>query len=132
MVRLTILRKTLVAYLAICLFSSSVFAALSKIEDDFMQNVEDTSKSLSNSVALKNATQALSDAKELEQAFAEVEGFYVNKGDAHDAVELSRQSKQLSGEIITLVKKADFGTAEIKTTELSRACKACHNFYKKS
>lgn len=125
-------RKTLAACLAVSLFSTSVFAALTKIEDDYMQNVEDTNKSLANNVALKDAKGATSDAKELAQMFAEVEDFYQRQGDAPDAVQLSKKSKDLSVEITKLVAAKDFDTAEQKAAEISRACKSCHNFYKKS
>lgn len=124
-------KRTLV-FLTAALLSGSVLSSINKIEDDFMQTVEDTNKSLANNVALKDAKGATSDAKELEQMFAQVEDYYLRKGDAQDAVQLSRKSRDLSVEITKLVSTKDFDTAEQKASELSRACKSCHNFYKKS
>ncbi|MBS1161085.1 MAG: hypothetical protein H6R15_3504 [Proteobacteria bacterium] len=114
------------------LFAGSVFAAQSTIDDDFMRTVEDTHKSLTGNVGISNAPGSIADARELAVMFAQIEAFYVDKGDAPDAVTLSRQSRELSDAIVKSAGRQDFETANLKTTELSRACKSCHNFYKKS
>ena len=126
------MHKKIILCAAVALFSTSVFSSLTKIEDDFMQTVEDTNKNLANDIATRDARASVADAKELQAMFAQVEAFYDGKGDARDAVTLSRKSKDLSDEIIKLVVKNDFDAATEKATDLSRACKSCHNFYKKS
>jgi hypothetical protein len=97
-----------------------------------MRTVEDTNTSLANNIALKDAPSSTADAKQLESMFEKVEVFYSHKGDANDAVTLSKKSKDLSVDILKLVSARDFDTATVKATDLARACKSCHNFYKKS
>lgn len=126
------MRKTSLSFLATLLFAGGVFSAQTAIDDDFMRNVEDTHKSLTGNVGVNNGPGSIADARELAAMFAQVEAFYAQKGDAPDAVDISRQSRELSNDIAKLVGSKDFDTANQKSTELSRACKSCHNFYKKS
>lgn len=126
------MRKVLPFLAGVFLFAGSVLAAQVEIDEDYMRSVEDTQKSLVDNLAGKNAKASSADAGELAGMFAQVEAFYVAKGDAAEAVKLSAQSKDLSGEIVKLVAARDFATASGKAEEIQRACKACHNFYKKS
>ncbi|MFP5391936.1 MAG: hypothetical protein ACLGI6_10395, partial [Gammaproteobacteria bacterium] len=52
-------------------------------------------------------------------------------GDGLSAVELARQSRDLSTQIVGLVGAGNFGEASNASTTLSRACRTCHTFYKK-
>lgn len=98
---------------------------------DLMQNIEDANKSLSSNIALANTQAAGDDAKELARMFLEVETFFTHKGDATNAVDLARQSRELSAEIVQLVATGKFEVATDKATTLSRTCRTCHTFYKK-
>ena len=64
--------------------------------------------------------------------FAEIEAFYKAKADAEEAIGLSKKSLQLINEIDKSVAASDFDTANAKASDLSRACKSCHNAYKNS
>jgi len=114
------------------LFASSVWAAVAELDSDLMQAVEDVNKSMASNIALKDKKGSLSDATELSGMFAEIEHFYVSKGDADDAVKLSRKSRELVADILKSVNGGDFDHATNLATDLSRTCKSCHNFYKKS
>ena len=98
---------------------------------DLMQNIEDANKSLSSNIALANKQAAGDDAKELTRMFQEVETFFEHKGDAKNAVDLAKQSRELSAEIVQLVAAGKFDAATDKATTLSRTCRTCHTFYKK-
>lgn len=124
------MRKT--AFLTALLLGVGLACAETAIDDDFMRSVEDTHKSLTGNVGVGNAPGSIADAKELAGMFAQIEAYYVQKGDAPDAVTISKQSRELSNDIEKLAGSKDFETANLKATELSRACKSCHNFYKKS
>ncbi|MDR1349866.1 MAG: cytochrome c [Zoogloeaceae bacterium] len=102
-----------------------------EIDMDFMQDVEDVSINLTDNIARHDTDPILSDAKELINAFAQIEAFYIAKGDTEDAVQLSRKSKELSQKIIQQIDSKDFDSAAASATELARACKSCHNFYRK-
>lgn len=126
------MRKTRTPFLLAALFAGSVLATQVEIDEDYMRSVEDTQKSLVDHLAGKNAKASTADATELADMFARVEAFYAAKGDAVEAVKLSGKSKDLSSEIVGLVAAKDFASASGKVEEIQRACKSCHNFYKKS
>lgn len=115
---------------------SSVLAAGVSADDvemdqDLMQTIEDTNKSLSSNIALQRVDASITDATELNNMFAVVEAHFIKKGDAANAVDLSKKSKDLSQDIIKLVNEKNFDSATNSATELSRTCKSCHTFYKK-
>ncbi|MBN9695033.1 MAG: hypothetical protein J0L85_04485 [Zoogloea sp.] len=114
------------------LFTGSVWAAVAELDSDLMQAVEDANKSMASNIALRDKTGSLSDATELDGMFAEIEHFYVSKGDADDAVKLSKKSRELVADILKSVNSGEFDHATNLATDLSRTCKSCHNFYKKS
>ncbi|RYY02525.1 MAG: hypothetical protein EOO53_13155 [Gammaproteobacteria bacterium] len=102
-----------------------------EMEMDLMQNIEDTNKSLSSNIALQRVEPSLEDAKQLTSMFEVVEAHFVKKGDAENAVDLSKKSKELAQDIAKLVTEKNFDTATNLATDLSRTCKSCHTFYKK-
>ena len=112
--------------------AGGVRSADDEIDTDLMQTVEDTNKSLASNIALQHAKEASSDAKELAAMFAQIEAFYVRKGNTEDAVGLSQKSRTLTADILRSVAAKDFDAATNSATTLARTCKACHNFYKKS
>jgi soluble cytochrome b562 len=61
-----------------------------------------------------------------------VEAFFAAKPDAHDAVELSKKTRDLTDAIAKAVGEGRFDAAQDSATELSRTCRTCHTFYKKS
>lgn len=126
------MRQFRLFFAVLALLSGSVFSAQVEVDEDFMRSVEDTSKSLTDNLAQRNAKGSRSDATELEQMFAQIEAFYVAKGDAPEAVGLSKKSRELSAAVNRLVGTGDFDNAAGSANEIVRTCKTCHNFYKKS
>jgi hypothetical protein len=124
-------RKALAAFAALLVIAGSVRSA-EELDVDLMHEIEDNNKSLASNIALKDAKAAGSDAKNLAEAFATVESYYTKKGDAPDAVELAKKSKELSTQVQVLLSNSDFGAATDTATNISRNCKTCHSFYKKS
>ena len=112
--------------------TGSVISAQVDVDDDFMRSVEDANKSLANHIAVKDTKGIKGDTQELSAMFAQVEAFYAAKADADDAIAITKKSRQLIGEIDQSVAAKDFDNANAKASDLSRACKSCHNFYKKS
>ena len=124
------MRKLIVLVYFSMIFSTAVFAG-EEMEDDLMQNIEDVNKSLASNIALQRVNPSLEDAKQLSSMFEVVEAHFIKKGDAENAVDLSKKSKQLSVDIAKLVTEKNFDTATNLATDLSRTCKSCHTFYKK-
>lgn len=111
--------------------SASVNSAEVQLDTETMQTIEDLNKSLSSNISLKDAKGATSDAKELTELFAKVEQHFLQKGDAQNAVDLSKKSKDLTVEIINSIAAKNFEAATDAATSLSRTCRTCHTFYKK-
>lgn len=126
------MRKILVLGLSLLAVAGSVISAQIEIDDDFMRNVEDSNKSLANHIAIKDVKGVSGDTRELSEMFRQIEAFYAAKEDAKDALDITKKSRQLVDEISHAVAGKDFDGANMKASDLSRACKSCHNFYKKS
>ena len=103
-----------------------------ELDSDWMHAIEDANKSLASNIATNKPDDAAADAKELGDWFVKVEAYYQAKADAPDAVELAKKSRELAQRIGQAIAARDFGAATHSATELSRTCKTCHNFYKKS
>lgn len=125
------MRKLIVLIGLSALLSAGIHAEEEGLDQDLMQNIEDVNKSLSSNIALQRVDPSLEDAKQLNSMFEIVEAHFIKKGDAANAVDLSKKSKDLSQDIIKLVNAKDFENATNSATELSRTCKSCHTFYKK-
>ncbi len=128
-------KRLLLAHLllasSINLLSFSVTADETEMDMDLMQNIEDTNKSLSSNIAQEKVSESKTDAQALDSMFAIVETHFVKKGDAENAVELAKKSRSLATNIIQSVDSKNFESATNSATELSRACRSCHTFYKK-
>ena len=126
------MHKTItLAFAAILLLPLSVAADEAGLDTDLMQSIEDTNKSMSSNIALKDAKAAVSDSKELNEMFSKVQTYFEQKGGAADAVDLAKKSRTLTDTIVAAVGHNDFDTATESATTLSRTCRTCHTFYKK-
>ena len=125
-------KLTIALAASLVLIGGVVRAADGELDMDLMQTIEDTNKSLASNIATQNTQGSTADAKELQALFGQVEAHFVSKGGADDAVDLSRKSKDLAGTIVKSVGSKDFTTASDAATTLSRTCRTCHTFYKKS
>ncbi len=126
------LGRTLLACVLLALLASGVRSAEDGFGTELMQSIEDSNKSLASNIALKEAKAASADAQELASMFTKVQTYYTQKGDAPDAVELAQKSHDLTLKIQSSVTANDYASATGAATDLSRTCKTCHNFYKKS
>jgi len=118
-------------FIALMAGVASVKSAETELDTDLMQSIEDTNKSLSSNIALKDGKAATADSKELNAMFDKVEIFFVHKGNANDAVDLARKSKELTGNIVSAIDENNFDSASNSAAALSRTCRTCHTFYKK-
>ena len=126
------MRKSIAVIGTLLALAGGVRSAQEELDSDWMHAIEDANKSLASNIATKKSNEAGSDAKELGDWFVKVEAYYQTKGDASDAVELAKKSRELALRIGQSIAAKDFDAATHSATELSRTCKTCHNFYKKS
>lgn len=120
-----------ILYFSLAVATGSVVAGEVSIDEDYMQVMDDRTKSLTSNIALKNGQAAVEDARELDQMFNDVEVFYVHKGNATDAVNWTKASRNLAAAITQNVASNDFDTASEKAASLAKTCKECHSVYKK-
>ena len=106
--------------------------APAELGTDLMQAIDDANKSLSSNIALKDARASASDARDINQDFIQVEAYFAARPDAHDAVDLARKTRELTDLIVQSVGSGNFDAAADSATALSRTCRTCHTFYKKS
>ena len=125
------MQRKLIAFGAMLFVSAGLALAAVELDTDLMQNIDDTNKSLSSNIALKDGKAAIADAKSMNDMFGTVETYFVQKGDAANAVELTKQSRELTLAIVKAVTANDYDAATDAATTLSRTCKKCHTFYKK-
>jgi len=126
------MRHTRIVAAVLLAAAGAAWAAETEMDTDWMRAIEDANKSLSSNIALKNAKGASADTRELDELFVKVVDFFETKGDAHDAVDLSKKSLELTRDISRSVNAGDFDAATGAATNLSRNCRSCHTFYKKS
>jgi hypothetical protein len=123
------MRRTILSTLVFASLITALSPSHAEVDEDFMQTVEDTHKSLTSNLAIQNAESSVTDAKLLEGYFVEIEDHFVKKGDAQDGVDLSKQSRDLIADVLKTVAANDFDGASRQSAELGRKCKACHKIY---
>ena len=116
-------------WLAAALLSGGVLANQAVVDEDSMQLMDDRNKSLANRIALKDEAGAKDDARALNEMFSDVEVYFEQKGKS-DAVDWSKQSRELSEQITRYVAANVFDHASQSAVTLSKTCKACHQVYK--
>jgi hypothetical protein len=125
------MQRKLIAFGAMLFVSAGLAFAAVELDTDLMQNIDDTNKSLASNIATRDGKAAIADAKSMNDMFGTVETYFVQKGDAANAVELTKQSRELTLAIVNAVAANDYDAATDAATTLSRTCKKCHTFYKK-
>jgi len=95
-----------------------------------MEGVEFDLNEMQASISLEETESAIELAGRLEQAFAQMEGFFADWGYAEDAVLSSQQYQERSRRVVELLKAGDFNKAYDVSVEFSDHCKACHDNYK--
>lgn len=125
------MRKKIIVLGALLVTLAGLALAAAELDTDLMQNIDDTNKSMASNIALKDSKAAIADAKSMNEMFGHVETYFVQKGDAVNAVDLTKKSRELTLTIVSSVTSNNFDAATDAATTLSRTCKTCHTFYKK-
>jgi hypothetical protein len=108
-------------------------SALAQSVDEFdawMRTIDEKNQSVQRNIGAKDASAALADAKTLQETFKLVEGFWRQRGNAPDAVELSQKAQQLGGEVMKSIAAKDFPNASTQSIKIAETCTACHRLYR--
>ena len=108
-------------------------SVLAQSVDDFdawMQTIDQKSQSLQSNIAAKNTEAATADARTLQETFRLVEGFWVKRGNAPDAVDLSQKAQQNAADVAKLAAAKDYDAASTQAIRIAETCTACHRLYR--
>jgi hypothetical protein len=125
------MRKLILFGFCIVAIMASGLLHAGTVDEDSMGLMKDKQKSLSSNLSLNDTKGATDDANEILDMFNDVEDFFIKKGNAQDAVDWTKQSKDMLSTIVKYVGAKDFDTAAKTSVTLAKTCKECHNIYKK-
>jgi len=116
----------------VLVLASSVATAESEFDfEELMEAVDNNTHNLQDSITNKDRDSAIALAKELQNAFKLVEGFFDKRGNAADAVADSKIYQDNAAAIVKFVEANDYESASNKAIEISKSCdQACHDTYK--
>lgn len=112
------------------LSSGAGLAAQFEVDRDFMETLEDKTRSLNSRLALKESAGARDDARALAAMYEKMALFYSQQREASDAVTWSNQGKDLSNEISRYAVAKEFDRALQSAAMLGNTCTTCHRVYK--
>lgn len=112
-------------------FHGVVFAESEFDFEELMNDVETKIQNVQNNIAAKDAATATTQAKELQDEFKLVEGFFEKRGDAPDAAHNAKEYQNKALSIQNALTAGDFDTAAAAANDFSKECRgACHDKYK--
>jgi hypothetical protein len=98
--------------------------------DEWMQRIDRRSQSVQRNLAAADAGAASADAREIGELYGSMEAYFSRRGNAGNAVKLSREGRELAATVVRSVASKDFATASKAAVSIARACRACHLDYK--
>lgn len=122
-----ILSLTLMCILLTC---GAVLAQGPDEFDAWMRTIDEKNQSVQNAIADKNSKAAVADAKALEDAFKQVDSFFVKRGGATDAVALAKQAQREAANVAKLVTGENFVAAAEESIKIAETCTSCHRLYR--
>jgi hypothetical protein len=99
-------------------------------DDDLMRDLDKSLKYFEPDIIAGNAQGALDDAAVLDEGFKYTLGYFLKKGDADDAVQISKEGQSYVAAAIKSVSENNFEAAADAARGASKACRACHEIYK--
>jgi hypothetical protein len=126
------MRKMINLFGIVLVLASSIATAESEFDfEELMEAVDNNTHNLQDSITNKDRDSAIALAKELQNAFKLVEGFFDKRGNAADAVADSKIYQDNAAAIVKFVEANDYESASNKAIEISKSCdQACHDTYK--
>lgn len=126
------MRKTINLFGIILVLASGAVAAESDFDfEELMETIDTNSHNLQDSIVNKDRDSAIALAKQIQDAFKLVEGFFDKRGNAADAVADSKIYQDNAAAIVKFIEANDYESASNKAIEISNSCDdACHDTYK--
>lgn len=126
------MRKMINLYGIIFVLATGIVYAEAEFDfEELMETIDTNSHNLQGNISNKDANSTIAIAKEIQNEFKLVEGFFAKRGNAADAVTDAKRYEDMAAEIVKFVEANDFESASNKAIEISKACDtACHDTYK--
>jgi hypothetical protein len=122
---------TAVALATLAVFAAGRVFAQSVLDfDEWMQRIDRRSQSVQRDLAAGDATAAVADAREIGELYGSMEAYFFSRGNAGNAVKLSREGRELAASVAKSAAAKDFATASKAAVSIARACRSCHSEYK--
>ena len=118
--------------LAACLAAAAVPATPQSVLqfDKWMQSVDRRSQNMQRSLARRDSTAALLDAREVGELYRLMQEYFAQRGDAAEAVKLASDGATLADDVIKSLQNNDLDTASTSAIAIARGCRDCHTKYK--
>jgi hypothetical protein len=126
------MRNTLILLAAALILAGGPAFAESDFDfEELMNDVETKTQEVQNNIAAKDFTTAGAEAKQLQEAFKLVEGYFAGRGDAADAVANAQDYQKKAQAIQDALSAGDADTAANAANDFSKQCRGvCHDKYK--
>jgi hypothetical protein len=98
--------------------------------DAWMRTIDEKNQSVQQKIALKDASGATADAVALQDTFKLVEDFWVRRGEAQDAVDLSKEARDRAADVVKALTEKDFDAASTQAIKVAETCTTCHRLHR--
>jgi hypothetical protein len=122
--------RTLVTLSFLASLACLAFAQSADEFDAWMRTIDEKNQSVQRNIAARDDKAAAGDAKTLQDTFKLVEGFWMQRGKAQDAVDLSRKAGERAAEVAKMIAAKDFEAASTQSIKIAETCTACHRLYR--
>jgi len=126
------MRNTMIFFAITFALAGGTVSAESDFDfEELMNDVETKTQNVQNNIAAKDFATAGKEAKELQDAFKLVEGYFADRGDASDAVANAQDYQKKAEAIQSALSAGDANAAASVASDFSKQCRgACHDKYK--
>lgn len=98
--------------------------------DDWMQRIEESSQDLQRHIDARRPEAAVDRAREIEQLYGLMQEFFERRGEADDAVRMSREGREFAVRVQGDLARQRFAAAKGNALKIAHGCRGCHIQYK--
>ena len=98
--------------------------------DDWMQRIDEGSQDLQRHIDARRHDDAIERAREIEELYGLMEEFFEKRGEAADAVRMSREGREFAVRVQGDLARQRFGAAKGNALKIAHGCRGCHIQYK--
>jgi hypothetical protein len=98
--------------------------------DGWMQIIDRRNQTVQRALARRDASAASADAREIAELYGSMETWFTRRGNAANAVKLSKEGKDFAALVVRSVAANDFAAASQAALGIAHACRTCHLEFK--